>query len=247
MTDKAEQAASALLEARRTRTPIAALPEAARPASEDEAYAIQDRVGRALGAIRGWKTGAPGPAAPASFAPIFDVREGPVHLAGPEWRLFGIEGEIAFRIGRDLPARDRPYSQAEVTQAVGSVHPAIEVVESRYADFRAQDRLSLLADFTSNGALVIGPASGSPGFDMARPPARILFDGKPAAEGSGNSGGDPLRLLTELANHAARRTGKLAAGTVVTTGSTTGMIFAKRGTTVVADFAGWAKVELSFD
>src|SRR6185312_10262697 len=99
------------------------------------------------------------------------------------------------------------------------------------------------ADFTSNGALVVGPAAGWPPFDLARPPARILFDGRQAAGPSGNSGGDPLRLLAELVTHAARRLGKLAAGTYVTTGSTTGLIFAKQGTHVVAEFPGWGTAE----
>jgi 2-keto-4-pentenoate hydratase len=246
LTSRIEDAARALIEARRSRRGLAALPEAARPASEAEAYAIQDRVARELGEIRGWKTGAPGPTEPAAFAPIFDVRTSPVALQGPDWQLFGIEGEIAFRIGRDVAPREKPYTADEVRTMVASVHPAIEVVESRYADFRAQDKLSVLADFTSNGALVIGPDAGWPSFDMAKPPARILFDGKPAAEASGNSGGDPLRLLTELVNHAARRTGKIAAGTCVTTGSTTGLIFAKAGTAVVAEFSSWGRVEVRF-
>jgi 2-keto-4-pentenoate hydratase len=246
LSDKTEAAARALSEARRAHKPLASFPEAARPASPEEAYAIQDSVAAALGTIRGWKTGAPSPTAPAAFAPIFDVRESPATLTGPDWRLFGIECEIAFRIGRDLPAREKPYSADEVRAAVSSVHPAIEVVESRFVDFRAQDKLSHLADFSANGALVVGPGSGWPRFDMARPPARILFDGAVAVEASGNSGGDPLRLLTELVNHAARRTGTVAAGTYVTTGSTTGMIFAKAGMKVVAEVDGWGKVEVRF-
>jgi len=122
----------------------------------------------------------------------------------------------------------------------------IEVVESRFADFRAQDKLSVLADCMSNGALIVGAAAPWPNFDLARPPARILIDGKLAAEASSNSGGDPLRLLAELVTYAVRRTGMLKAGTMVTTGSTTGMIFATAGANVVADFGAFGRVEVAF-
>ena len=244
--DRVNQAAHLLLEARRSHRLLDALPVDFRPASTDEAYGVQDQLARVLGPIRGWKTGAPGPAEPAAFAPIFDLRSAPATLAGPEWRLFGIEGEIAFRMARDLPARDEPYARDEVRAAIDTVHPAVEVVESRFADFRAQDKLAVLADCTSNGALVIGAAAPWPRFDLAHPPARILIDGGIAAAASGNNGGDPLRLLTELANHAARRTGALRAGAVVTTGSVTGLVFAHAGATAVADFGAFGRVELRF-
>jgi 2-keto-4-pentenoate hydratase len=135
----------------------------------------------------------------------------------------------------------------EVLAAVASLHPAIEVVESRFSDFRAVDKLSQLADLVSNGGLVYGPAAkGRPSFDLARPPARIMIDGKVVAEGTGNSGGDPVRLLVELVNHAAKRHGGIAAGTFVTTGSCTGMVFAHPGARVVADFGDFGRVEVSF-
>ncbi len=74
----------------------------------------------------------------------------------------------------------------------------------------------------------------------------MTVDGKLAAETTGNSGGDPLRLLTALANHCTGRTGGLRAGDMVTTGSITGIIFAKPGTVVVGDFARLGTVRLEF-
>ena len=45
------------------------------------------------------------------------------------------EAEFAFKFARALPKRATPYTQAEVLDAVGSLHPAIEVPDSRYNDF----------------------------------------------------------------------------------------------------------------
>ena len=45
------------------------------------------------------------------------------------------EVELAFRFGAPLPPRDRPYAIGDVMAAVASLHPAIEIPDSRYDDF----------------------------------------------------------------------------------------------------------------
>jgi 2-keto-4-pentenoate hydratase len=246
MTPEAiDSAAKLLLDARRRSTPLDALPEACRPASEADAYAIQDAVARQLGQLRGWKVGAPTPDAAASFGPIFTLVEAPARFPSAEHRLFGVEAEIAFRFGRDLPgggARDL------VLGAVAGVHLAIEIVESRFKDPRGVAPLSALADNIGNGALVLGPALRQwQGLDLARPPSRVVIDGVEVGRcTTGNTGGDPIRLLVALVDHAAARGKPIAAGQVVTTGATTGMHFAKPGSLVVADFGDWGQVETRF-
>jgi 2-keto-4-pentenoate hydratase len=247
--DRAGRAAALLIEARNVGKGLAELPADCRPSSIDEAYAIQDAVARGLGAIKGWKTGAPSPEAEPAYAPIFTVIAGPGRFPAATQRLFGIEGELAFRLARDLPKRDRPYTRDEAVAAIASMHPAVELVDTRFADFAAVDALSKVADNQSNGALIHGPAVPgwqSLGLDLARPPISVTIDGKLAARTTGNSGGDPLRLLAALANHCARRTGGLRAGDVITTGSITGITFAKPGSVVVVDFGRLGAVHLEF-
>ena len=82
--------------------------------------------------------------------------------------------------------------------------------------------------------------------DLARPPITVTIDGREAARTTGNSGGDPLRLLTALADHCARRTGGLHKGDMITTGSITGVAFASPGATVIADFGPLGTVRLEF-
>lgn len=245
--ERTAAAAAILLKARRNSAPVDDLPEACRPGSAEEAYAVQQAVARQLGAVGGWKVGAPAPDAEPMYAPIFAslVLPSPARFPATMLRLFGIEAEIAFRFARAIPAGG---DRAAVLAAVGSVHPVIEVVESRFTDFRKADKWSVLADNQSNGALVYGPAIADwQTIDLARPPVRVLFDGAEAARcTTGNSGGDPIRLLVAQANHAMSRGTPIEAGQIVTTGSTTGMAFAKAGATVIADFGAYGSVEASF-
>lgn len=45
------------------------------------------------------------------------------------------EPEFAFRMARDLAPRATPYSVDDVLNAVATLHPAIELPDSRFADF----------------------------------------------------------------------------------------------------------------
>lgn len=247
--DRATRAAALLIEARQSGKRLAELPADCRPRDAAEAYAIQDAVARRLGPIRGWKTGAPGPEDEPAYAPIFSVLAGPARFPAKTQRLFGIEAEIAFRLASDLPKRDKPYRSDEVVAAVASMHPAIELVDSRFAEWQKVDAMSKVADNQSNGALIHGPAVAgwqNLDLDLARPPITVTIDGTVAARTTGNSGGDPLRLLTALANHCAGRTGGLRRGDMVTTGSITGVTFAKPGAVVIADFAALGTIRMEF-
>lgn len=213
MDDRAVRAATLLIEAHQTGKGLAELPADCRPRSAAEAYAIQDAVARRLGTIAGWKTGAATREAEPAYAPIFAVTASPARFPAKGQRLFGIEAELAFRLARDLPPRDKPYGRDEVVAAVASMHPAVELVNSRFADWQNVDTWSKVADNQSNGALIYGPeiaAWQKLDIDLARPPITVRIDGAVAAQTTGNSGGDPLRLLVALANHCARRNGDSA-------------------------------------
>jgi 2-keto-4-pentenoate hydratase len=247
--DRAMRAATLLIEARQSGKGLAELPADCRPRNAEEAYAIQDAVAHRLGTIQGWKTGAPGLDAEPAYAPIFTVLAGPGRFPAKTQRVFGIEAEVAFRLARDLPSRAKPYSRDEVISEIASMHPAVELVDSRFADWQKVDALSKVADNQSNGALIYGPEVANwqnLDLDLARPPITVTIDGSEAARTTGNSGGDPLRLLTALANHCAGRTGGLRKGDMITTGSITGVAFASAGATVIADFGPLGAVRLEF-
>jgi 2-keto-4-pentenoate hydratase len=249
MNGKAQALARLLIAARQSGAGIAApVPELV-PATADEAYAVQDIVAARVGRVAGWKVGAPAPDAAPTCAPLFAdlVTASPARWPAVRFPLGGIEGELAFRFGSDLPPRAELYGEDEVWQAVTTLHPAIELVQSRFVDFRAADKLALLADFGSNGAFCYGAGLADwRRVDFLRQSACLTIDGKAAASAvGGNAAGHPKRLLAWLANHRARRGRGLAAGDIVTTGSHTGLIFIAPGATATVQFAGIGEASLT--
>src|SRR4051812_19302746 len=242
--DRIDAAAGALATAR-TGQPIAGLPEGARPQSEADSYAIQDAVLRRLGErVGGYKVGF-SPEGGIFCAPIYasKVHASPAGLPARGFHLIGIECEIGFRLNQAFAERAKPYSRDEVLGAA-SLHPTIEIVDSRYQDFRSLDRLQVLADNFSNGALVYGAAaSGWQGLDLAHPPIAVTADGKDFAECTGLRAGDPIGLLVELVNFVANRRGGVPAGTWVTTGTHTGLVFTEPGVTIRAEYGPLGRVE----
>jgi 2-keto-4-pentenoate hydratase len=243
----AEEAAR-LLCAARGGTPVHELPVNCRPQSDADAYQIQDAVTRRLGhVIGGWKVGAGSPTTAAFCAPIYGsmIRSSPASYHAAELRLIGIEAELAFRLGRDLPARAAAYDRAEIA-AEATLHPVIEVVDSRYADFRSLDRASILADNFSNGGLVYGAAVPNwEALDLARTTITVTEDGEPFADSSQGAARDSVAALVDFAD-LMRERGGIRAGTIVTTGSWTGMVFTRRGAWIVADFGPLGRVEVAF-
>lgn len=152
-------AAGMLLKARRTNTPVDDLPPAVRPMTVEEAYFIQDRLALAYGKIGGWKVGAPTADATPMFAPMPRawIASNNAELGGRH-RYRGLEAEIAFLIGRDLPPREMVYSRDEVVAAIASCHPVIEVIESGLMEPMKAEKLSMIADLQMHGAFVYGEA-----------------------------------------------------------------------------------------
>jgi 2-keto-4-pentenoate hydratase len=244
--DQVERAAFALVAARKGAA-IASLPADAMPQSEADSYQVQGAVLAKLGErIGGWKVGI-SPLGGHFAAPIYasTVHPSPASLPARGFKLIGIECEIGFRFNQALPARPQPYTRHEVL-AVASLHPTIEVVDSRYQDFRSLDRLLVLADNFSNGGLVYGPAVANwDGIDLAHPPIEVTADGKHFADCTGLRAGTPIELVLAAVAHASGR-GGIAAGTVITTGTHTGLVFTERGVRIAADFGRLGRVEVSF-
>jgi 2-keto-4-pentenoate hydratase len=250
-TTAVARAASALVAARRTRLPIGDLPEGAQPDDDADAYAVQDGVVALLGApIAGWKVGAPNSTAIPNAAPLLQplIASSPCRLDPKTVPVLGIEAELAFRFKKDLPARSIPYTRDEVATAIGSLHPAIEVVDSRFVNRNTVTAAARLADFQSNGHFVFGPQLTEwKGVDPTRQAIKLEIGGKQVADVvGGNAAVDLFRLLMWLVDHAGKRGRGIKADDIVTTGSYTGLKFAKPGDTVTARFAGMGDVTVSF-
>jgi 2-keto-4-pentenoate hydratase len=247
MTPAQIDKAAAALAAAREGQPIPYLPDEARPQSREDASAIQHAVLKCLNErVGGWKVGAL-PDGDDFIAPIYasTIKPSPAAMPARDFHVIGIECEIGFRLNRDFPAFGQPYGRDEVL-AAASLHPTIEIVDSRYQDFRTLDRLQVLADNFSNGGLVYGvAASGWEGLDLAHAPIEVTANGKPFADCTGLRAGNPIDLLLIAVNLAAQR-GGVTAGTFVTTGTHTGMVFTEPGVEIRADYGKLGRVEVSF-
>jgi 2-keto-4-pentenoate hydratase len=242
----AEEAASLLRAARRD--PARALPalaDALRPADAAAAYAVQQAAAAGI-AIGGWKVGAAGPDKPCLCAPMPEagLHASPARL--PAGRLRGVEAEVAFRLGRDLPARPAPYTREEVIAALATAHPAIEVLETAFRDPETVDPLSLLADSLAHGGFVYGSGVAAwQTLDFATMTVTQAINGA-TVTGTGNPAGDMIRLIVWLANEGSRWAGGLRAGQFVTCGSWTGKTLAPPGAHLHVVFAGLGEAAAEF-
>jgi 2-keto-4-pentenoate hydratase len=251
MSDHVERCARLLLDAHAARRQFVAGADPA-PASLDDAYRIQDRVLAALGPGRrptAWKVSPPRPGfgSVASPIPADRVLRSPAAVRAASYNVVGIEAEVAFRLGRDLAPRAAPYSAAEIADAVAEALVAIELVDTRLANREQAPMLWNLADFQSNGALVVGGGRRDwRGHDFRAQRVELLVDGAARKDAVGAyPGGDPFAPLPWIAAHCAARCGGLRAGDVVTTGSWTGLEFVGAGAEVVARFPGIGEARVS--
>jgi len=243
------EAANTLLDARRSKTPIVDLPVDLQPTTMDEAYFVQDTMKEAYGEVGGWKIGAPTPEATPLFGPMpaaWIVESGSV-LRGFRYR--GIESEIAFLLGADLPVRTIPYTMDETVAAIASCHPVIEVVDSGLLDPTVAARLSMIADMQMHGGFVYGPAYTEwKSLDFKTESVVLAVDGVVRVEKTGsNTSGNLMRLLPWLANEGAARTGGLRAGQWITTGSWTGCLPLDAESSADVQFAHAGRVTLRFE
>ena len=232
------------------------LPAALQPQNAAQAYAVQDAVVQARGVVAGWKVGASGPDAPPSRGAltqdsVWVCAQGQAQALSCGGNVvIGVEAELVYELGTDLPPRAQPYSRAEVLAAIGSARAAIEVCDTRYAAWGVQSAWSRLADQGSHGALVVGSGLTSPAdlaaLDPLTLPVGLWVNGTLAVQRPawGNPAGDPLRLLVWLANEGAHSLEGLRAGQWVTTGSCTGSLLVAPGAVVVAELGGVGRAEL---
>jgi len=248
-----EAAALQLLALRRHRRPGPQLPESCRPATVDEALAVQRRLALLLDQpIGGWKCSLPTDDRKL-LAPLYAstiTRTSP--CAVPAQHAFArIEPEIAFVLAQDLPRRAQPYTEDEVRAAIGETRLVVELLGSRYLEPTKIPYPEMLADGANNYGLFVGPvvkdglARKLDGFPLkiTGPSGAIL------ARDGVHPDGHPLRPLTWLANwfnsnKAGWKQG-LSAGEIITTGSYAGALDVPLATPLTITYGDLGKVDVT--
>ncbi|MBV9566055.1 MAG: fumarylacetoacetate hydrolase family protein [Bradyrhizobium sp.] len=259
--DRVAAAATAIAQARRTRTPLQALPEETAPRDLAEGYRIQRAVHDLMlpqtGALTGYKIGCtskvmqdylaiPHPCAGGVFAR--GVHDDGARLSASDFVRVGVECEIAVKLSRDLPASERPFDAVRVGTSVEAYLPAIEIVDDRYARWQKMGAASLIADdFFAAGCVLAQPVSADAAPDLAGVVGRAIVNGSEVARGTGADVlGHPLQALAWLANHLAAEGRSLHAGQFVLTGSLVKTLWLGPGDHVVMELEGLGQVEAAF-
>lgn len=219
-------AASILATRRRNADQGQRLPESCRPLDIDTALAIQSAVTEQLGVpVRAWKCAAPSEGR-IVVAPIYAVT---VQGAG-DCRAIDraahvrVEPELAFILGKDLPARDAAYTAAEVDAAIAETRIALELIDSRYSDPVDVSFAENLADGLLNQGLFIGMAvDGEKARMTAAMPIRVTLEsGHETSLDGRHPNADPRAPLYWLAEFLRSKGTGLQAGQAVITGSYAG-------------------------
>jgi 2-keto-4-pentenoate hydratase len=238
---------------------LAALPAQLRPATRAEGYAIQAELEkRSPAPLFGWKIAATsvagqkhinvdGPIAGRILAERVRDAGKPLPFGANAMRV--AEAEFAFRFGRELAPRAKPYTVPEVLDAVESLHPAIEVPDSRYEDFVAVGAAQLIADNACAHDFVLGPATSAPwrSMDLVGHPVKTTVAGKLERDGRGaNVLGDPRVALAWLVNELSQLGIAAKAGQVVTTGTCVVPLPIGPGDEVACDFGPIGRIAIRF-
>ena len=224
----------------------------------DDAYAIQDEIRRRKEA-RGNKTVGL-KAGLTSFAKMKQM--------GVEVPVFGFVSDyMSSPDGADIKTSEliHPKVEAEicvvtkaplsgpgchlgaVMAAIDFVVPAVEIIDSRYRDFKF-DLKSVIADNTSASRFVIG---GRPRnldeLDLRTLGVVMEKNGEVVAMAAGAAVlGHPLAAVVMLANHLGARGQEIPAGTFIMTGGVTEAIAVKAGDNVAVRFQDLGTVSMRF-
>jgi 2-keto-4-pentenoate hydratase len=253
MNDTLDPTAQALVQARRSGMPAAAVV----PADAAAAYAAQHAVARALGwfddrgAPRHWKSGGPSRDATLTHAPLppAGVWNSPADTGTLALQLRAVEAEVALRISRDVDAAlAARLDHRAAAELVDAMTVSIEFVDSRWREGLDAPPLAKLADLQSHGALVLGRWVP---FDAARDwraqRCTVTIGAQAPREFVGSHPlGTPTFVLPAWLRHATRDGAVLRAGSVVTTGTWCGVLHAQAGETVRVAFDGIGDAELRF-
>ncbi|MGO3742591.1 2-oxo-3-hexenedioate decarboxylase [Kerstersia sp.] len=224
----------------------------------DDAYAIQDEILRrklARGArVVGLKAGLTSHAKMKQMGvetPVFgflvdeySVPEG-AEIKTSELIHPKVEPEIAFVLKHAL--KGPGCHIGAVLAATEFVLPGIEVIDSRYRDFKF-DLKSVVADNTSAARFVVGGQALRPDQTDLRTVGIVLEkNGEPVALGAGAAVlGHPAAAIAMLANHLGKKGQEIPAGSVILSGGVTEAVAVAAGDHVCLRVHGMGSVSLRF-
>lgn len=129
-----------------------------------------------------------------------------------------IEPEVAYRLSKDVDLDD---PSVDIESCVDAVASAMEIIDSRYRDFRFT-YTDVVADNTSAAGYVIGPWQSLQ--DVSDRVVRLKVGSEEVVGSTSAILGDPAQALHALLDIARRRRIPLRAGQVILAGAATAAI-----------------------
>ena len=153
------------------------------------------------------------------------------------------EPEIAFRLKRDL---DREISLDEIPDYIDSVCAAIEIIDSRYENFKFSLE-DVIADNCSSTGFVLGEWHDLPE-SLNDLQMDLLFNGEVRQSDKSNAILDNPYLSVCNASRLAAKYGQaFPAGFVLLAGAATPAVFVEAGDAVAADVESLGSVSITFE
>lgn len=257
MLDKDQIAAASqvLVQHWRDGSKLDALETRLRPQSRTDGYAVQAALGDQ---VFGWKIAATseagqkhinvaGPLAGRIMRDTVIADGGTASMKGNAMRVG--EPEFCFRMGRDLAPRPVPHTIDEVLAAVDTLHPAIEIPDSRFTDFAGAGEAQLIADNACAHLFVLGASTSANwrAMDLVEERPQIALRGERYVGHGKNVLGDPRVALAWLANELRGLGITLRAGEVVTTGTSHPPLPIQAGDHFAVDFGVLGRVSVKFE
>jgi len=251
MTDVSELAAR-LAKAVADRTAIAPLSDDAPGLDAAGGYAVQAVAREQAGPLAGWKLGVTSRAKQAQVGVHEPVRgflasANALDLGEPlvtgELIQPRAEPEIVFIMGRDLSGPS--VTAADVLAATSRVAVGIEILDSRFLDYRFT-MPDVIADNTSAGRFIVGTPVPPDGIDLRLAGVVLEHNGDVVATAAGAAAlGHPAASVAWLVRSLAAEGEGLTAGQVILSGGLTAAVPVRPGDVVVASIDRLGTIELA--
>jgi len=141
-----------------------------------------------------------------------------------------VEPEICFRVAKDLPW---PLKRADLMEYIDGVAPALEVIDSRYQNFKFSLE-DVIADNCSSSAFVVGPWM-SQHTPLANLKIELIVEGETVQAGNSDAIlGDPWESVIAAARLGHQYGQAIVAGSYLMAGAATSAVYLKKGQSIEA-------------
>jgi 2-keto-4-pentenoate hydratase len=248
-----ERLRTASVETRPTDSLIATLGEISKEQAYDiQAMLVEERLQNGEHII-GWKVGATSVATMNQLnitepilgcmtsASDYSLLKG---VNASDFCKLAVEGEIAFIMGKNL--RGPGVTKADTITATAGIMGAVELVDCRTKDWKPSIA-EAIADNSLHAGIILGSSMKSIiGFDLSREGVILRKNGNLLASACGVEAlGDPVNVVTWLANKLSEQGREIRKGEIILTGSLTQFYFVEPGDIIDITFTNLGNIQFA--